>query len=187
MSFVGILIGLQAHWKIWKRNIQQFTILPARTSPLAWKHLLAISAKKLHNKVHYRPVYTHPEINLGVNDIQLGTHMKESTEDTAKVLGHVWFSGLNYGQPTIIEELAELMVFQGMKLSDWLNLAPNSNVEADYLTVWLKTSGLSEGLTLYTAHDFNNVANSLLFLVTGVLGVNVHIFHQKNSSQEKEI
>ncbi len=89
--------------------------------------------------------------------------------------------------------------FRGFSVNVWLKNWQNSRCSvwngltdewhptqmlADYLTVQRK-HGRLEGLTLvYCGDGRNNVANSLL--VTGaILGVNVHIFSQKNSSQKE--
>ena len=116
----------------------------------------------------------HPEY-LGANDIQLGK--KESTEDTAKVLGRM-FDGIEFRgfSQKMVEELAE---FSGVPV--WNGLTDEwhpTQMLADYLTV-KENFGKLEGLTLvYCGDGRNNVANSLL--VTGaILGVNVHIFSPK--------
>ncbi|BCP58030.1 ornithine carbamoyltransferase, catabolic [Streptococcus parasuis] len=116
----------------------------------------------------------HPEY-LGANDIQLGK--KESTEDTAKVLGRM-FDGIEFRgfSQKMVEELAE---FSGVPVWNGLTDAWHpTQMLADYLTV-KENFGKLEGLTLvYCGDGRNNVANSLL--VTGaILGVNVHIFSPK--------
>ena len=124
----------------------------------------------------------HPEY-LGANDIQLGK--KESTEDTAKVLGRM-FDGIEFRgfSQRMVEELAE---FSGVPV--WNGLTDEwhpTQMLADYLTV-KENFGKLEGLTLvYCGDGRNNVANSLL--VTGaILGVNVHIFSPKELFPEEEI
>lgn len=113
----------------------------------------------------------HPEY-LGANDIQLGK--KESTEDTAKVLGRM-FDGIEFRgfSQDMVEELAE---HSGVPVWNGLTDAWHpTQMLADYLTI-KENFGKLEGLTLvYCGDGRNNVANSLL--VTGaILGVNVHIF-----------
>ncbi|EJN94688.1 ornithine carbamoyltransferase [Streptococcus ratti] len=116
----------------------------------------------------------HPEY-LGANDIQLGK--KESTEDTAKVLGRM-FDGIEFRgfSQRKVEELAE---FSGVPV--WNGLTDEwhpTQMLADFLTV-KENFGKLEGLTLvYCGDGRNNMANSLL--VTGaILGVNVRIFSPK--------
>ena len=123
----------------------------------------------------------HPEY-LGANDIQLGK--KESTEDTAKVLGRM-FDGIEFRgfSQRMVEELAE---FSGVPV--WNGLTDEwhpTQMLADYLTVQ-ENFGRLEGLTLvYCGDGRNNVANSLL--VTGaILGVNVHIFSPQETTRSEE-
>lgn len=124
----------------------------------------------------------HPEY-LGANDIQLGK--KESTEDTAKVLGRM-FDGIEFRgfSQRMVEELAE---FSGVPV--WNGLTDEwhpTQMLADYLTI-KENFGKLEGLTLvYCGDGRNNVANSLL--VTGaILGVNVHIFSPKELYPDLEV
>lgn len=124
----------------------------------------------------------HPEY-LGANDIQLGK--KESTEDTAKVLGRM-FDGIEFRgfSQRMVEELAQhsgVPVWNGLT-DEW----HPTQMLADYLTV-KENFGKLEGLTLvYCGDGRNNVANSLL--VTGaILGVNVHIFSPKELFPAEEI
>ena len=163
------LIGLSAHLKdLKKRNIQHHY--------LAGKNIALLFEK---TSTRTRAAFTtaaidlgaHPEY-LGANDIQLGK--KESTEDTAKVLGRM-FDGIEFRgfSQRMVEELAE---FSGVPV--WNGLTDEwhpTQMLADYLTVQ-ENFGRLEGLTLvYCGDGRNNVANSLL--VTGaILGVNVHIF-----------
>ena len=174
------LIGLSAHLKdLKKRNIQHHY--------LAGKNIALLFEK---TSTRTRAAFTtaaidlgaHPEY-LGANDIQLGK--KESTEDTAKVLGRM-FDGIEFRgfSQRMVEELAE---FSGVPV--WNGLTDEwhpTQMLADYLTVQ-ENFGRLEGLTLvYCGDGRNNVANSLL--VTGaILGVNVHIFSPKELFPEKEI
>lgn len=85
----------------------------------------------------------HPEY-LGANDIQLGK--KESTEDTAKVLGRM-FDGIEFRgfSQDMVEELAE---FSGVPVWNGLTDAWHpTQMLADYLTV-KENFGKLEGLTL---------------------------------------
>jgi ornithine carbamoyltransferase len=98
----------------------------------------------------------HPEY-LGANDIQLSK--KESTEDTAKVLGRM-FDGIEFRgfSQKMVEELAE---FSGVPVWNGLTDAWHpTQMLADYLTV-KENFGKLEGLTLvYCGDGRNNVANS---------------------------
>lgn len=124
----------------------------------------------------------HPEY-LGANDIQLGK--KESTEDTAKVLGRM-FDGIEFRgfSQRMVEELAE---FSGVPV--WNGLTDEwhpTQMLADYLTI-KENFGKLEGITLvYCGDGRNNVANSLLVAGT-LMGVNVHIFSPKNFSLLKRL
>jgi len=174
------LIGFSAHLKdLKKRNIEHHY--------LAGKNIALLFEK---TSTRTRAAFTtaaidlgaHPEY-LGANDIQLGK--KESTEDTAKVLGRM-FDGIEFRgfSQRMVEELAE---FSGVPV--WNGLTDEwhpTQMLADYLTVQ-ENFGRLEGLTLvYCGDGRNNVANSLL--VTGaILGVNVHIFSPKELFPEKEI
>ncbi|MCL2526445.1 MAG: ornithine carbamoyltransferase [Coriobacteriia bacterium] len=112
----------------------------------------------------------HPEY-LGANDIQLGK--KESTEDTAKVLGR-FFDGIEFRgfKQSDAETLAE---FSGVPV--WNGLTDQwhpTQMLADFLTV-KEHFGRLEGITFtYCGDGRNNMANSLL--VTGAkLGLNMRI------------
>lgn len=124
----------------------------------------------------------HPEY-LGANDLQLGK--KESTEDTAKVLGRM-FDGIEFrgfSQKTV-EELSK---FSGVPV--WNGLTDEwhpTQMLADFLTV-KENFGRLKGLTLvYCGDGRNNMANSLL--VTGaILGVNIHVFSPKELFPSDEV
>ncbi|MGV3030945.1 ornithine carbamoyltransferase [Streptococcus suis] len=124
----------------------------------------------------------HPEY-LGANDIQLGK--KESTEDTAKVLGRM-FDGIEFRgfRQDMVEDLA---AFSGVPVWNGLTDAWHpTQMLADFLTIKEEFGSLA-GLTLvYCGDGRNNVANSLL--VTGaLLGVNVHIFSPKELFPEQSV
>ncbi len=124
----------------------------------------------------------HPEY-LGANDIQLGK--KESTEDTAKVLGCM-FDGIEFRgfSQDMVEDLA---TFSGVPVWNGLTDAWHpTQMLADFLTI-KEEFGSLPGLTLvYCGDGRNNVANSLL--VTGaLLGVNVHIFSPKELFPEQSV
>ncbi|MGJ3728703.1 ornithine carbamoyltransferase [Enterococcus faecium] len=124
----------------------------------------------------------HPEY-LGANDIQLGK--KESTEDTAKVLGRM-FDGIEFRgfSQKMVEELAE---FSGVPV--WNGLTDEwhpTQMIADFLTIQ-ENFGTVEGVTVaYCGDGRNNMANSLL--VTGaILGANMRIVAPKELQPEEEI
>ncbi|MFF6134417.1 ornithine carbamoyltransferase [Enterococcus faecium] len=124
----------------------------------------------------------HPEY-LGANDIQLGK--KESTEDTAKVLGPM-FDGIEFRgfSQKMVEELAE---FSGVPV--WNGLTDEwhpTQMIADFLTIQ-ENFGTVEGITVaYCGDGRNNMANSLL--VTGaILGANMRIVAPKELQPEEEI
>ncbi|HAQ2141108.1 TPA: ornithine carbamoyltransferase [Enterococcus faecium] len=124
----------------------------------------------------------HPEY-LGANDIQLGK--KESTEDTAKVLGRM-FDGIEFRgfSQKMVEELAE---FSGVPV--WNGLTDGwhpTQMIADFLTIQ-ENFGTVEGITVaYCGDGRNNMANSLL--VTGaILGANMRIVAPKELQPEEEI
>lgn len=124
----------------------------------------------------------HPEY-LGANDIQLGK--KESTEDTAKVLGRM-FDGIEFRgfSQKMVEELAE---FSGVPV--WNGLTDEwhpTQMIADFLTIQ-ENFGTVEGIIVaYCGDGRNNMANSLL--VTGaILGANMRIVAPKELQPEEEI
>ncbi|MCZ2019320.1 ornithine carbamoyltransferase [Enterococcus faecium] len=124
----------------------------------------------------------HPEY-LGANDIQLGK--KESTEDTAKVLGRM-FDGIEFRgfSQKMVKELAE---FSGVPV--WNGLTDEwhpTQMIADFLTIQ-ENFGTVEGITVaYCGDGRNNMANSLL--VTGaILGANMRIVAPKELQPEEEI
>ncbi|MFV0559755.1 MAG: ornithine carbamoyltransferase [Enterococcus sp.] len=124
----------------------------------------------------------HPEY-LGANDIQLGK--KESTEDTAKVLGRM-FDGIEFRgfSQRMVEELAE---FSGVPV--WNGLTDEwhpTQMIADFLTIQ-ENFGTVEGITVaYCGDGRNNMANSLL--VTGaILGTNMRIVAPKELQPAEEI
>ena len=140
------LIGFSAHLKdLKKRNIDH--------RYLAGKNIALLFEK---TSTRTRAAFTtaaidlgaHPEY-LGANDIQLGK--KESTEDTAKVLGRM-FDGIEFRgfSQRMVEELAE---FSGVPV--WNGLTDEwhpTQMLADYLTVQ-ENFGRLEGLTLVYCGD----------------------------------
>ena len=150
------LIGLSAHLKdLKKRNIEHHY--------LAGKNIALLFEK---TSTRTRAAFTtaaidlgaHPEY-LGANDIQLGK--KESTEDTAKVLGRM-FDGIEYrgfGQE-IVEELAE---YAGVPVWNGLtNEYHPTQMLADLLTIE-EQFGHLEGIRLtYMGDARYNMGNSLM-------------------------
>lgn len=117
----------------------------------------------------------HPEY-LGAGDIQLGK--KETTSDTAKVLGSMFdgieFRGFKQSDAEILARDSGVPVWNGLT-DEW----HPTQMLADFMTVKENFNNL-KGLTLtFMGDGRNNVANSLL--VTGaILGVNVHIVSPKS-------
>ena len=124
----------------------------------------------------------HPEY-LGANDIQLGK--KESTEDTAKVLGRM-FDGIEFRgfSQKMVEELAE---YSGVRV--WNGLTDEwhpTQMIADFLTIQ-ENFGQVEGITIaYCGDGRNNMANSLL-VTAAILGANMRIVAPKELQPEEEI
>lgn len=123
----------------------------------------------------------HPEY-LGANDIQLGK--KESTEDTAKVLGRM-FDGIEFRG--FSQKMVEEPEFSGVPV--WNGLTDEwhpTQMIADFLTIQ-ENFGTVEGITVaYCGDGRNNMANSLL--VTGaILGANMRIVAPKELQPEEEI
>lgn len=108
---------------------------------------------------------------LGKNDIQFGK--KESTEDTAKVLGRM-FDGIEYrgfAQATVegLAKYSGVPVWNGLT-DEW---HPTQMI-ADFLTL-KENFGHLKGLTLtYLGDGRNNMGNSLL-VTAAKLGVNIHM------------
>ncbi len=116
-----------AHLKDLKTQYLNITILPRISLSCLKKHLLRLPGS-FYNSTPL--TWEHPEY-LGANDIQLGK--KESTEDTAKVLGQ-YVDRLNSGsQPTHGKELAEFQV-SSMEWSD-RRTSIQLKMLADYLIV----------------------------------------------------
>lgn len=112
----------------------------------------------------------HPEF-LGKNDIQFGK--KESTSDTAKVLGSM-FDGIEFrgfAQETVETLAADSGVPVWNGLTDQWH--PTQMI-ADFMTL-KEHFGHLKGLTLtYLGDGRNNMGNSLL-VTAAKLGVNIHI------------
>lgn len=124
----------------------------------------------------------HPEF-LGKNDIQFGK--KESTADTAKVLGRM-FDGIEYrgfAQQTV-EDLAK---YSGVPV--WNGLTDEwhpTQMIADFLTL-KEQFGHLKGLTLaYLGDGRSNMGNSLI-VTAAMLGVNIHIGAPKDLQPAADI
>lgn len=124
----------------------------------------------------------HPEF-LGKNDIQFGK--KESTIDTAKVLGRM-FDGIEYRgfAQTTVEQLAQ---YSGVPV--WNGLTDEwhpTQMIADFLTL-KEHFGHLTGLTLtYLGDGRNNMGNSLL-VTAAKLGVSIHIGAPKDLWPSPEV
>ena len=120
---------------------------------------------------------------LGKDDIQLG--IKESTEDTAKVLGSM-FDGIErrgFSQ-TEVEELAK---YSGVPVWNGLtDMWHPTQMIADFMTM-KEEFGYLKGLKLaYVGDGRNNMANSLI--VTGsMLGVDVSIVAPDSLQPTEEV
>ena len=150
------------------------------------KNIALFCLKKLQLvlvKLHYcshRP-WCSPRIP-GANDIQLGK--KESTEDTAKVLGRM-FDGIEFRgfSQRMVEELAE---FSGVPV--WNGLTDEwhpTQMLADYLTVQENFGRLKVWDLVYVVTDvttFKQPLQQVLSLVWTYASS-----HQKNSSQKKKL
>ncbi|HEY0222433.1 MAG TPA: ornithine carbamoyltransferase [Lactovum miscens] len=124
----------------------------------------------------------HPEY-LGKDDIQLG--IKESTEDTARVLGSMFDAIERRGFSQ--QEVEDLAKYSGVPV--WNGLTDQwhpTQMIADFMTV-KEEFGHLKGLTLvYVGDGRNNMANSLI--VTGsMLGVNVHIVAPDSLHPSQEV
>lgn len=124
----------------------------------------------------------HPEY-LGANDIQLGK--KESTEDTAKVLGRMFdgieFRGFSQQKVEDLAKYAGVPVWNGLT-DEW---HPTQMI-ADFLTIQ-ENFGKVEGITVaYCGDGRNNMANSLL-VTAAILGTNMRIVSPKELYPNPEI
>ena len=124
----------------------------------------------------------HPEY-LGKDDIQLG--IKESTEDTARVLGSMFDAIERRGFSQ--KEVADLAKYSGVPV--WTGLTDYwhpTQMIADYMTI-KEEFGYLKGLKLaYVGDGRNNMANSLI--VTGaMLGVSVTIVAPESLQPSEEV
>ncbi|HAP15365.1 MAG TPA: ornithine carbamoyltransferase, partial [Lactococcus sp.] len=124
----------------------------------------------------------HPEY-LGKDDIQLG--IKESTEDTARVLGSMFDAIERRGFSQ--KEVEDLAKYSGVPV--WNGLTDDwhpTQMIADYMTI-KEEFGYLKGLKLaYVGDGRNNMANSLI--VTGaMLGVSVTIVAPESLQPSEEV
>ena len=124
----------------------------------------------------------HPEY-LGKNDIQFGK--KESTRDTAKVLGRM-FDGIEFRgfSQEVAESLAE---HSGVPVWNGLTDAFHpTQILADFLTI-KEQKGYLKGVNfVYVGDGRNNMANSLLVGAAKV-GMNIHICSPKELFPAEDI
>ena len=124
----------------------------------------------------------HPEY-LGAGDIQLGK--KETTEDTAKVLGRMFdaieFRGFSQDDVEALAEFSGVPVYNGLT-DKW----HPTQMLADFLTI-KECLGALDGVTLTFMGDTrSNMAHSLL--VAGLkVGLNVHLCGPKQLHPVPEI
>lgn len=166
------LIDFSIHLKKLKKNriphqylLGQNICLVFEKSSTRTRAAFTVAANDLGAKVEF----------FGGNDIQLGN--KESTEDTARILGSM-FDGIEFRgfKQEDVEGLAE---FSGVPV--WNGLTDTwhpTQMLADFMTV-KEEFGTLQGQTLvYCGDGRNNVANSLL-IAGAMLGVNVRIASPK--------
>ncbi|KRM11857.1 ornithine carbamoyltransferase [Paucilactobacillus suebicus] len=165
---LNYLIDFAAHLKYLKKNNIPHPYLQGKNIALLFEKTSTRTRSSF--TVASVDLGAHPEF-LGKNDIQFGK--KESTIDTAKVLGSM-FDGIEYrgfAQKTV-EQLAQ---FSGVPV--WNGLTDEwhpTQMIADFLTL-KEHFGHLEGLTLtYLGDGRNNMGNSLL-VTAAKLGVNIHI------------
>ena len=162
------LIGLSAHLKdLKKRNIEH--------RYLAGKNIALLFEK---TSTRTRAAFTtaaidlgaHPEY-LGANDIQLGK--KESTEDTAKVLGRMFdgieFRGFKHSTVEGLAEFANVPVWNG--LTDTFH---PTQILADFMTIEEHVGKLKGAKLVFVGDGRNNMANSLL-IGSAKMGVDFRI------------
>ncbi|GER72472.1 ornithine carbamoyltransferase [Weizmannia acidilactici] len=117
----------------------------------------------------------HPEY-LGKNDIQFGK--KESTEDTAKVLGRMFdgieFRGFSHETVELLAKYSGVPVWNGLT-----DLFHPTQVLADFLTIKEQIGHLKGVKFVYAGDGRNNMANSLLVSCAKV-GMDVRICAPKS-------
>ncbi len=124
----------------------------------------------------------HPEY-LGQNDIQFGR--KETTSDTAKVLGSMFdgieFRGFKQSTVEILAKDSGVPVWNGLT-DEW----HPTQMLADFMTI-KENFGSFKGLTLtFMGDGRNNMANSLL-VTCAMFGVNIRILAPKDLFPSSEV
>lgn len=124
----------------------------------------------------------HPEF-LGKNDIQLGS--KESTKDTARVLGRIFdgieFRGYKHETVEILAQYSGVPVWNG--LTDKFH---PTQVLADLMTIKEKFGELKGVKLAYVGDGRNNMANSLL-IGAAKMGMDFRIVAPSELFPEKDI
>lgn len=120
---------------------------------------------------------------FGQGDIHLGA--KESTEDTAKVLGRMYdgieFRGYNQSDVEMLAKYANVPVWNGLT-NEW---HPTQMI-ADFFTLKENWGTFEDKTLTYVGDARNNVAHDLL--VTGaILGVNINIAAPKELQPHDDI
>lgn len=124
----------------------------------------------------------HP-VFLSVNDIQLGK--KETTEDTARVLGRMFdaieFRGFEQKTVNTLAKYSGVPVFNGLT-----DLYHPTQILADLMTVEEKLGSLEGKTLVYAGDGRNNMAHSLM-IGCSKMGVNITIVCPKSLSPLKEV
>lgn len=174
------LIGLTGHLKDLKKANIPHEYLKGKNIALLFEKTSTRTRSAF--TVAANDLGANPEF-LGKDDIQLGH--KESTEDTAKILGSM-FDGIEFRgfKQSVVEGLAK---YSGVPV--WNGLTDTwhpTQMIADFYTI-VEHFGSLKGKTLaYLGDGRNNMANSLL-VTAAILGVNVRIVAPKSLQPEEEI
>ena len=120
---------------------------------------------------------------LGKDDIQLGK--KETTEDTAKVLGRM-FDGIEFRgfSHQTVEELAR---YAGVPV--WNGLTDKfhpTQILADFLTIEEHVGSLKNTKLVFVGDGRNNMANSLM-IGSAIMGVDFRILAPRELFPEQEL
>ena len=120
---------------------------------------------------------------LGKDDIQLGK--KETTEDTAKVLGRM-FDGIEFRgfSHQTVEELAH---YAGVPV--WNGLTDKfhpTQILADFLTIEEHVGSLKDTKLVFVGDGRNNMANSLM-IGSAIMGIDFRILAPRELFPEQEL
>ena len=120
---------------------------------------------------------------LGKDDIQLGK--KETTEDTAKVLGRM-FDGIEFRgfSHQTVEELAR---YAGVPV--WNGLTDKfhpTQILADFLTIEEHVGSLKDTKLVFVGDGRNNMANSLM-IGSAIMGIDFRILAPRELLPEQEL